>query len=153
MMPFGRKGHRATHCAACGLTSWSFLISATMLLRKRFRKLKRNVIAFTTHKGGSMVLHRVLNDICHLNRIRYYSPNNEGEKLPFDRIFRGTDFISTRHGCFGPIRFFVPTKALKGSEHNCSSCAIRGSNQHQWLFLLLHAFRRLKRIRYPSERE
>lgn len=87
-----------------------------MFLRQRFRQLQRNVIAFTTHKSGSMVLHRVLNDICHLNRIRYYSPNNEGQKLPFDRIFRGTDFISRKHGCFGPIRFFVPTKALNDSS-------------------------------------
>ena len=72
----------------------------------------RNVIAYTTHKAGSMVLHRVLKDICELNRIRYYSPNESKAMLPFDRMFAGHDFIAKKRGCFGPIRFFVPTKAI-----------------------------------------
>ncbi|MEO7168527.1 MAG: sulfotransferase domain-containing protein [Spartobacteria bacterium] len=72
----------------------------------------RNVIAYTTHKAGSMVLHRVLKDICELNRIRYYSPNESKTLLPFDRIFAGHDFIARKRGCFGPLRFFVPTTAL-----------------------------------------
>ena len=78
----------------------------------RSRKPGRNVIAYTTHKAGSMVLHRVLKDICELNRIRYYSPNESKTQLPFDRIFAGHDFIAKKRGCFGPIRFFVPTEAL-----------------------------------------
>jgi hypothetical protein len=72
----------------------------------------RNVIAYTTHKAGSMVLHRVLKDICELNRVRYYSPNESKTLLPFDRIFAGHDFIAKKRGCFGPIRFFVPTTAI-----------------------------------------
>lgn len=78
----------------------------------RFRNPRRNVIAYTTHKAGSMVLHRVLKDICELNRLRYYSPNESKTMLPFDRMFAGHDFIAKKRGCFGPIRFFVPTKAV-----------------------------------------
>ena len=83
-----------------------------MILRNKWRNPDRNVIAFTTHKAGSMVLHRVLKDICELNRIRYYSPNESRAGLPFDRMFAGEDFIAKRRGCFGPIRFFMPTKTL-----------------------------------------
>jgi hypothetical protein len=83
-----------------------------MLFRNLARTASRNVIAYTTHKAGSMVLHRVLKDISELNRIRYYSPNESKTALPFDRIFAGYDFIAKKRGCFGPIRFFVPTKAL-----------------------------------------
>jgi hypothetical protein len=81
-----------------------------MLFKKKWRNPSRNIVAFTTHKAGSMVLHRVLKDICELNRIRYYSPNKS--ELPFERMFAGHDFIARRRGCFGPIRFFVPTQAL-----------------------------------------
>jgi hypothetical protein len=87
-------------------------IQFPMLFRNRWRKPKRNIIAYTTHKAGSMVLHRVLKDICELNRIRYYSPNESKTALPFDRIFAGHDFIAKKHGCFGPVRFFVPTQSL-----------------------------------------
>ncbi|CAN5350650.1 hypothetical protein BH20VER3_BH20VER3_20860 [soil metagenome] len=83
-----------------------------MLFQKKWQNPKRNVIAFTTHKAGSMVLHRVLKDICELNRIRYYSPNESQSLLPFDRMFAGYDFMAKKRGCFGPIRFFVPTAAL-----------------------------------------
>ena len=83
-----------------------------MLFRTKWRHPRRNIIAYTTHKAGSMVLHRVLKDICELNRIRYYSPNDRRTTLPLDRIFAGDDFIAKRRGCFGPIRFFLPTKAL-----------------------------------------
>jgi hypothetical protein len=84
-----------------------------MLFGKGVKRLDRSVIAFTTHKAGSMLLHRVLSDICDEHRIRYYSPNRAGrEALPFDRMFEGTDFIGKRNGCFGPIRFFVPTKSI-----------------------------------------
>ena len=85
---------------------------APMIFRKKWRHPKRNIIAYTTHKAGSMVLHRVLKDICELNRIRYYSPNESKTQLPFERIFAGEDFIAKRHGCFGPLRFFVPTQTL-----------------------------------------
>jgi len=81
-----------------------------MLFRTKWRHPSRNIIAYTTHKAGSMVLHRVLKDICELNRIRYYSPSKA--QLPFDRMFAGDDFIAKKRGCFGPIRFFVPTKAI-----------------------------------------
>ena len=81
-----------------------------MLLKKKWHNPPRNIVAFTTHKAGSMVLHRVLKDICELNRIRYYSPSKS--ELPFERMFAGHDFIVRRRGCFGPIRFFVPTQAL-----------------------------------------
>ena len=83
-----------------------------MLFRNKLRHPSRNIIAYTTHKAGSMVLHRVLKDICELNRIRYYSPNENKSQLPFKRMFAGEDFIAKKRGCFGPIRFFVPTKAL-----------------------------------------
>ena len=83
-----------------------------MLLRNKWRNPSRNIIAYTTHKAGSMVLHRVLKDICELNRIRYYSPNEARSQLPFERMFAGHDFIAKKRGCFGPIRFFVPTRAL-----------------------------------------
>jgi hypothetical protein len=83
-----------------------------MIFRNKLRNPSRNTLAFTTHKAGSMVLHRVLKDICQLNRIRYYSPNESKTAIPFDRIFAGYDFIAKKRGCFGPIRFFVPTKAL-----------------------------------------
>ena len=83
-----------------------------MLFRNKWRNPSRNIIAYTTHKAGSMVLHRVLKDICELNRIRYYSPNEARSQLPFDRMFAGHDFIAKKRGCFGPIRFFVPTQAL-----------------------------------------
>ena len=81
-----------------------------MIFKTKWRHPSRNLIAYTTHKAGSMVLHRVLKDICELNRIRYYSPSKA--QLPFDRMFAGDDFIAKKRGCFGPIRFFVPTKAL-----------------------------------------
>ncbi len=83
-----------------------------MIFRNKWRNPSRNIIAYTTHKAGSMVLHRVLKDICELNRIRYYSPNEAGSQLPFDRMFAGHDFIAKKRGCFGPIRFFVPTQAV-----------------------------------------
>ncbi|MEO6506348.1 MAG: sulfotransferase domain-containing protein [Chthoniobacterales bacterium] len=83
-----------------------------MLFRTKWRNPSQNIIAYTTHKAGSMVLHRVLKDICELNRIRYYSPNESKTQLPFDRMFAGHDFIAKKRGCFGPIRFFVPTAAL-----------------------------------------
>ena len=61
-----------------------------------------------------MVLHRVLKDICELNRIRYYSPSRT--MLPFDRMFAGHDFIAKKRGCFGPIRFFVPSQAMAAAS-------------------------------------
>jgi hypothetical protein len=88
------------------------LSGGAMLFRDKWRNPDRNVIAFTTHKAGSMVLHRVLKDVCELNRIRYHSPNERRAQLPFDRMFGGEDFIAKRRGCFGPVRFFVPTQAL-----------------------------------------
>ncbi|MEO8440818.1 MAG: sulfotransferase domain-containing protein [Spartobacteria bacterium] len=81
-----------------------------MLFRKKWRDPGRDIIAYTTHKAGSMVLHRVLKDICELNRIRFYSPNKS--ELPFEQMFAGEDFLAKNGGCFGPIRFFVPTQAL-----------------------------------------
>jgi hypothetical protein len=84
---------------------------------RKSKKLNRNVIVFTTHKAGSMVLHRVLLDICEKNDIAYYSPNQNSDKqLPFRRIFGGEDFMASRNGCFGPLRFFVPTAALDGAR-------------------------------------
>jgi len=84
---------------------------------RKLKKLNRNVIVFTTHKAGSMVLHRVLREICESNNISYYSPNqNPDKQLPFDRIFNGEDFIAKRNGCFGPLRFFVPSATLKSAN-------------------------------------
>jgi hypothetical protein len=60
-----------------------------------------------------MLLHRIMRDICQKHHITYYSPNQAIEKqLPFEQIFRGEDFIVKRNGCFGPLRFFVPSAAL-----------------------------------------
>lgn len=64
-----------------------------------------------------MVLHTVLREICRKNKIDYYSPNQDPDKqLPFERIFNGEDFIASRNGCFGPLRFFVPTAALESAN-------------------------------------
>jgi hypothetical protein len=88
-----------------------------MLFKRKSKKLDKNVIAFTTHKGGSMLLHAVLRDICERKKITYYSPNqNPDKQLPFDRIFNGEDFIAARNGCFGPLRFFVPSAALESAN-------------------------------------
>lgn len=80
------------------------------------RPVRSKVVAFTIHKAGSMVLHRVLREICDLNKINYYSANKGGEPLPVDRMFAGNDFIAERNGCFDPIRFFVSSKALPAAR-------------------------------------
>ena len=82
-----------------------------------FTKMNKHVIVFTTHKAGSMLVHRVLQDVCKKNSIDYYSPNQDPDKqLPFEQIFNGEDFIAQRNGCFGPLRFFVPSAALNGAN-------------------------------------
>ena len=81
---------------------------------RKFKKLDRNVIVFTTHKAGSMVLDRVLRAVCEKNRIAHYSPTTG--TLPLDRIINGENFIANQNGCFGPVRFFVPTAALDSSK-------------------------------------
>lgn len=83
-----------------------------MIFGNKQRAASRKVVAFTTHKAGSMVLHRVLKDVCELNRIPYYSPNVQRSPLPFERMFAGYDFMAKKEGCFGPIRFFVPSEAF-----------------------------------------
>jgi hypothetical protein len=83
-----------------------------MIFGNKQRAASRKVVVFTTHKAGSMVLHRVLKDICELNGIPYYSPNMQKSSLPFERMFAGYDFMAKKEGCFGPIRFFVPSKAI-----------------------------------------
>ncbi len=91
-------------------------ITCNSMVRKS-KKLDKKVIVFTTHKAGSMVLHRVLRDICEKNNVAYYSPNQSGaHKMPFDRIFNGEDFIAARNGYFGPLRFFVPSAALASAN-------------------------------------
>src|SRR5437667_6785105 len=87
------------------------------LSAKKPTQLAKNVIVFTTHKAASMLLHKLLADICQKNNITYYSPNQKADKqLPFDRIFNGEDFIAARTGCFGPVRFFVPSAALSNAN-------------------------------------
>ncbi len=83
-----------------------------MLFRRRSREPERRVVAFTVHKAGSMVLHRVLRDICEHNDIEYHSENGPDPKFPARKIFAGTDYIAKHTGCFGPIRYFVPSRAL-----------------------------------------
>jgi len=69
------------------------------------------------HKAGSMVLHRVLKDICDHNHIRYHSENQpDPDRLPVRKIFAGKDYISKHNGCFGPIRFFLPSRALESAN-------------------------------------
>ena len=81
--------------------------------RRRFTQLNKSVIAYTVHKAGSMVLHRVLRDTCEHNNIQYHSENAEPkERIPVRKIFAGKDYIARHNGCFGPLRFFVPTAAL-----------------------------------------
>ena len=81
------------------------------------KKLKRNVIVFTTHKAGSMVVHQVLRNICEKNNIAHYSDNQDPDKqLPYDRIFSGEDFIASRNGCFGPVRLFIRSTALESAK-------------------------------------
>jgi hypothetical protein len=81
---------------------------------RRPKKLDKNIIVFTTHKAGSMVLDRVLREFCEKNNVAHYSPTTE--TLPFHRIFNGEDFIATRNGCFGPLRFFVQSSALESAK-------------------------------------
>jgi hypothetical protein len=83
-----------------------------MIFGTKQHAASQKLVAFTVHKAGSMVLHRVLKDICELNRIRYYSPNLQKPSFPFERIFAGYDFMAKKDGCFGPIRFFVRSEAL-----------------------------------------
>ncbi len=84
-----------------------------MFFQHRYREMERNVVVFTMHKAGSMLLHRVLKDICDQNDIRYHSENQpEPDRLPVRKIFRGKDYISKESGCFGPVRFFLPSRAL-----------------------------------------
>jgi hypothetical protein len=84
-----------------------------MLFKIKSTKLEKKVIVFTIHKAGSMLVHKVLQDICKKNNITYYSPNQDPDKqVPFDQIFDGEDFIAQQNGCFGPLRFFVPSAAL-----------------------------------------
>ena len=84
-----------------------------MFFRRREPELAKNVVVFTMHKAGSMVLHRVLQDTCEHNKIRYHSENGPGPyKLPVRKIFEGKDYIARNNGCFGPIRFFLPSRAL-----------------------------------------
>lgn len=84
---------------------------------RRYKKLDKNVIVFTTHKAGSMVVHQVLRNICEKNNIAHYSDNQEPDKqLPYDRIFSGEDFIASRNGCFGPVRFFIHSTALASGK-------------------------------------
>ena len=90
-----------------------------MLLQKS-RNPARNVIAYTTHKAGSMVLHRVLKDICEINRIRYYSPNEARAALPFDRIFAGHDFIAKKARLLRPDSLF--RSDARQSKRPASSC-------------------------------
>jgi Sulfotransferase domain len=86
-----------------------------MFGRRRYTTLEKNVVVFTMHKAGSMVLHRVLQDICDATGVRYYSENQSTKKdmLPVRKIFEGKNFIAKRNGCFGPIRFFLPSKGLE----------------------------------------
>lgn len=85
-----------------------------MFFRRRYRKLDRSVVVFTVHKAGSMVLHRILKDICILNEIRTFSEHeNRSDKLPVQKIFEGKNYIARRNGCFGPIRFFLPARGLE----------------------------------------
>lgn len=99
-----------------GMEPQSFLARIRQRMRT-FKKLERNVIVFTTHKAGSMVLHQVLRNVCEKNNLAYYSPNQGPDKqLPFNRIFNGEDFIASRNGCFGPLRFFVPSAALNSAK-------------------------------------
>ena len=88
-----------------------------MLFERRTKILDKNVIVFTTHKAGSMLLHRVLADICQKNNITYYSPHQNADKqFPLGRILEGEDFIAARNGCFGPLRCFVPSAALSSAN-------------------------------------
>jgi hypothetical protein len=87
-------------------------ISSFFASQKTSRR-DQHVIVFTTHRAGSMLLHWILRDICRKHHIAYYSPNQAPDKqLPFEQIFSGEDFIAKRNGCFGPLRFFVPSAAL-----------------------------------------
>lgn len=88
-----------------------------MLFSRRYRKLKKSVVIFTVHKAGSMVLHRVVKDICDLNRIHPFSEHEDKpNKLPVRKIFEGKNYIAKRNGCFGPIRFYLPARGLEDTN-------------------------------------
>ncbi len=81
--------------------------------RRHHVKLEKNVVVFTMHKAGSMVLHRVLKDICDSHKIRYHSEHQAPpDKLPVKKIFAGREYVARHNGCFGPVRFFLPSRAL-----------------------------------------
>lgn len=85
--------------------------------RHRYDQLPKSVVVYTVHKAGSMVLHRVLKDICEHNNIRYHSENQpDPDKLPVRKMFAGKDYIAKHSGCFGPMRFFVPSRALEQAK-------------------------------------
>ncbi len=84
---------------------------------RRYRKLKKSVVIFTVHKAGSMVLHRVIKDICDLNKIHPYSEHEDKpDKLPVRKIFEGKNYIARRNGCFGPVRFYLPARGLEDTN-------------------------------------
>jgi hypothetical protein len=86
---------------------------SSLFAPQKSSRTNQRVVIFTTHRAGSMLLHWILRDICQKHHITYYSPNQAPDKqLPFEQIFRGEDFIAKRNGCFGPLRFFVPSAAL-----------------------------------------
>ncbi len=92
-------------------------LHAPMFSFRRYRKLKRSVVVFTVHKAGSMVLHRVVRDICVLNKIHLFSEHEaKPDKLPVQKIFEGKNYIARRNGCFGPIRFYLPARGLEDTN-------------------------------------
>lgn len=85
-----------------------------MFFRRRHFQLQKNVVVFTVHKAGSMVLHGVLKDICDFNNVRYHSEHQaKPDQWPVGKILQGKKYIPRHNGCFGPVRFFLPGQSLE----------------------------------------
>jgi Sulfotransferase domain len=68
----------------------------------------RDIAVFTLHKSASMFIHRQCESLCRLAGIDYHSPNLAASGLDARKLLTDKDLWSSRHGCFAPLRFFVP---------------------------------------------
>jgi hypothetical protein len=66
----------------------------------------RDIVVFTTHKSGSMFIHRQCELLCRLSGLPYHSPNVPGS-LDAKRLLTDRELWRTLRGCFAPVRFFV----------------------------------------------
>lgn len=68
----------------------------------------RDIVVFTLHKSGSMFLHGQSQLLSRLGELPYHSPNVPESGLDARRLLTDRQIWTTRHGCFAPVRFYVP---------------------------------------------